>query len=441
MAFLSWAVIGVVVSMLGGNSSAGTVPVQYQSSPHTIALGPSQATAGPGEFVEYTVSVGSLQGAFSGSVLVIVPAGLVVTDQLQCLSGCGQPTVSGGATDTQIEFAVDIYGDEWASLSFQVRVDENAVVGTSIQLTAYLLGGVNTAGGSETAFATLVVTEGVSGPGSVPDSGPLDDRQAYLDVTPRALHVVPGGWALYFVQPVFWGDWSASLPDYTIELQLPAGAELPTEPVCGARTSVVPEVSSCVVTAQTRGDGSIVLTARPGFVGVNSNGLYVTVKFEADLPINTSLQIHSSLDLPGNLPVSAPAEQSLAVLVVDSSAISSPSGGGMVAGRLEAHVGGVPNGDSCSVADPSSDYELALFEWGAPDLALARIQLPEGRIGAASDGQSGDVCIIHFRFDNVPEYSIYMVAQLSVGQINVCRACVLGLITTSQGAEQVVVRE
>lgn len=309
MVFRSMVLTVMLLSLLGGGWAPRSTQAAYQVSPHSIALGPDQTTAGPGEFVEYTTSVRSLQEAFSGFVLVVIPDGLTVTGQPYCQNGCGQPTVDVGTDGTQIEASIDVFGDESASLSFQVMVDTNATVGTSYGLTAYLLGGVNTAGSSETAFATLTVTD------AAPDSGPLDDRHAYLDVTPRLLRVAPGGSALYFIQPGFWGDWSANLPDYTVELQLPTGVGLPSEPICGPRQSVVPEVTTCDAIADEQGDGSIIVTARPGFVGENSNGLYVTAAFEANLPVDTLLQIDVSLSVPGDVPASAQHEQSLGALV------------------------------------------------------------------------------------------------------------------------------
>lgn len=443
MVFHALALIGMLLSALGGGSSAGTTQVEYQAGPHSIALGPSQATADPGETVSYTVSVrtvGESFSGFSGSVLVNLPDGLSVVGQPVCSSGCGQPAVEVGSQGTEIQTSINAYVGEPASFSFQVMIDGNASVGTSYSLTAYLLGGISTGGSSETSFATLTVTEAAPSSGAASDAGPIVDRYAYLDVTPRLLRVAPGGAALYFIQPGFWGDWSANLPDYMVELHLPSGAELSAEPICGPRQSVVPEVSRCDVSVEKQEDGSMLVNARPGFVGVDSNGLYVTVEFEADLPIDTLLQIYVSLSVPGDVPASDQNEQSLGVLVVDPSAVSSSTESGIVAGRYEVHSGYFPQGDSCSISDSSSDYELSLFEWGAPDSALARIQVPTGRIGSASDGTGGDVCIIEFRFEDVPEFSVYMVAELAAGQMDVCRACVLGLITPSQAAEQVIVR-
>lgn len=438
MAFRSIVLIGLILSLLEGGGQTESVEAGYQTtSPYSISLGPDQATAGPGEFVEYSVHVSAFLDTldrFSGSVLVLIPDGLTVTGQPYCQNGCGQPAINVDTEGTQIESSFVISGDESASLTFQVVVDTDAIVGTPYSLTAYLLGGVNTAGSSETAFATLTVSE------TAPSSGPVDNRYAYLDITPRLLRVAPGGSALYFIQPGFWGDWSANLPDYTVELQLPLGVDLPSEPICGSRQSVAPEVSTCEIHTGKQEDGSILVVARPGFVGINSNGLYVTMAFESNLAIDTLIEIDISLNVSGDVP--APArnnKQSLGALVVDPSEVSSSNERGNVSGRYEVHSGYVPQGTSCAISGQAP--ELSLFEWGDTNDALARMELPTGRIGTASDGTGSEVCIIEFRFEDVPEYSVYMVAQTMAGQADVCRACVWGLITPSQDADQVIVRE
>lgn len=434
MALRSVVLIGMLLSLLGQSWAAGSVQAAYQTSPYSISLGPDQASAGPGEFVEYTVSVRSLQDAFSGYVLVVIEDGLTVTGQPFCHTGCGPPTIEGGTDGTQIEASVDTYAEGIASVSFQVMVDPNAIVGTSYSLTAYLLGGVNTAGSSETAFATLTVID------AAPTSVPVDDRYAYVDVTPSLLRVAPGGSALYFIQPIFWGDWSANLPDYTVDLRLPSGVGLPTAAICGPRQSVVPEVSTCDVNAEEQSDGSLLVTARPGFVGGNSNGLYVMVEFDSNLSIDTFLQIDVSLKVSGDVPESAQDKQSMGAIAVDPSELSSSSESGTVSGRVELHSGYSRRGDSCAITDSSSDYELSLFEWAAADDPLARMPLPTGRIGTTSDGTGEDACIVEFRFEDVPEYSVYIVALMAPGATFVCRACALGLITPGQDAEQVFVR-
>jgi hypothetical protein len=260
MVFRGVVLVGMLLSLLGGGWLTGPVKAGNQTSPYSISLGPDQATASPGEFVEYTVRVSAFLDTldrFSGSVLVQIPNGLTVTGQPHCQPGCGQPAVDVSPDVTQLESSFVLSGDESVSLSFQVMVGTNAPLGTSYNLTAYLIGGVNTGGSSETAFATLTVSE------AAPTSGPIDERYAYLDVTPRLLRVAPGGSALYFIQPAFWGDWSANLPDYTVEMQLPSGVNLPSDPICGPGQSVIPEVSTCDVSTEKQGDDSIHCDGQP----------------------------------------------------------------------------------------------------------------------------------------------------------------------------------
>ncbi len=435
--------IGILLSLLGGGWPTRSVQAEYQTSPYSISLGPDHATAGLGEFVEYTVHVGALLDTldrFSGSVLIVIPNGLTVMGQPFCQTGCGQPAVDVDAEGTQIDAFVTLSGEESASFTCPVMVNTTATVGTRYSLTAYLLGGVNTAGSSETAFATLTVIDAAPSSGAVPGPSLEDNREAYLDVTPRLLRVAPGGSALYFVQPVFWGMWDGNLPDYTVGLQLPSGVGLLNEPICGPRQSVIPEVSTCDVNAETQGDGSLLVTARTETTGGDSNGLYVTAEFGSNLPIDTLLQIDISLSVSGDVPAAAQDQQSSAsALVINPSEVSSSNESGVITGRYEVHSGYFPQGDACSISDSSFEYELSLFEWGGSE-ALARMEVPTGRIGTASDGTGRDVCIIEFRFEDVPEYSVYMVAQTTVGDTFVCRSCVLGLITPSHDAEQIIVR-
>jgi hypothetical protein len=170
--------------------------------------------------------------------------------------------------------------------------------------------------------------------------------------------------------------------------------------------------------------------------------VYVTVEFQSSLPIETLLEINVSLRVSGDVPASAQgAQQSLNALVVDPSEHLSHDESGTVSGRYEVHSSYSSQGESCSLTGLSSGYELSIHEWGAPDVALARIRLPTGQIATASDGTGQNACIIEFSLEDVPEYSVYMVASLAVGQTDVCRACVLGLMTPTRNAEQVLVRQ
>lgn len=162
MAFRIVVLITILISSIGGGSAI--VSAQPASST-SIGIGPGEASAAPGEITTYTVSVshfdpsGGIQAGFSGAIMVAIPGGLSVVGQPSCTMGCGIPSVENTGSGLRIQAQVNIRDDERALMSFQVMVSTSATVGSSYGLTAYLLGGANTTGGSETAFATLTVTE------------------------------------------------------------------------------------------------------------------------------------------------------------------------------------------------------------------------------------------------------------------------------------------
>lgn len=123
MKLRSAILVGVLLLSLVGNSwNKPGAFAAFQGSPHTISLGPTYTEAGPGEYASFTVSVWSMQDAFSGYVLVVIPQGLTVVNQPACLSGCGQPSVDGTEV-TQIEASINVFGGTNSSLSFQVMGD------------------------------------------------------------------------------------------------------------------------------------------------------------------------------------------------------------------------------------------------------------------------------------------------------------------------------
>lgn len=440
MALRSVLLVGVMLSLLGSGWTAASAQDGYPGSPAWISLGPDSVTASPGETVSYTVSTGSSQTGFSGAVLVIVPDGLTVLGQPLCVSGCGRPFVTAGTAFTKIEASFDLYGDETASISFQVMADGNAPAGNSYQLVAYLIGGINTAGGSETAHATLTVGDvgaDVTPEGGDPGVPPAADRDAYLSATPTSVRVAPGGSTLYFVQPIFWGTWGEDLPDYTVELRLPSGTSLPDEPICGPRQSTVPDGSTCKVGTEERSDGATVIISSPGFLDGNPNGLYVTVGFGSNVPVDTLLQIDVSLRVVGDSSESGQDDQSLGALVVDPSALWSRDEAGFISGLLEIQSGFTRQGETCDSDYVSGGTELALYEWGGA--MLASTDVSPGRVGTASDGSDREACIFAFAFDGVAEFSVYMVSFMPVGDAPPCRACVLGFATPNEAADQVIV--
>lgn len=118
--------------------------------------------------------------------------------------------------------------------------------------------------------------------------------------------------------------------------------------------------------------------------------------------------------------------------------IESSSESGAVSARLEMTSNFSRRGDTCTKDSAYGDTDLVLYEWG--DTAeLGRIAVPGGRIGSASTGTGAEACVFHFRFEDVPDLSVYTVALVAEGELIPCRTCVLGVVTPSQEAELVFV--
>lgn len=432
MALRMVALVGLLLSTVGTGLITGSAQGGFPSDPHRISLGPDYVAASPGETVSYTVTVGTMLDSFSGAILVTVPAGVGVVGEPFCSAGCSQPFVTVGAQNTQIEASISLYGEGTASFSFQAMVDSTAPVGTSYQLAAYLLGGVNTAGSSETAYATLVVAD------TALHSGPIDNREAYLDITPWVMRTAPGGSTLYFVQPIFWGDWSGSLPDYTVEAEIPSGMNLLNEPICGPRQSVVPIESTCDVNLDEQTDGSLIVNTSPTFIDGNSYGIYLEIGTDPDATVDSLLQIDVSMRIGGYMS-SAPIERSVKALVVDPADLSSQNEDGVISGLLELDASSFGRGATCSDGYMSQGTELALYEWGGSNV-LASAELSAGQLDVASDGSNREVCRFEFTFEGVPKLSVYMVALMPSLDEAPCRSCILGLMTPGEAAKQVIVQ-
>ncbi len=186
--------IAVILATLISLALQGWVPASaqsdYQGDPYSISLGPTNQTASAGQYVDYYVTVSSPYGSFSGYVLVVIPEGLAISSQPECSTGCGQPDVTPSNSGTQIETSIRINQEEQATFSFQISVPIDVSPGSSYELIAYLLGGVNTAGSSETSFASLFITA----PTILPTSPSMpDNRTASLVVSPSFVHIAPGG--------------------------------------------------------------------------------------------------------------------------------------------------------------------------------------------------------------------------------------------------------
>lgn len=265
----------------------------------------------------------------------------------------------------------------------------------------------------------------------------VDTREAYLRITPELSRVVPGGSVLFFVQPVFWGNWGDRLPDYTVELLFPSGMNLLDETVCGPWQATVPDRSSCQVDVRADSGGTRI-TAYPGSVGLNTMGLFTLVGIDSDVAVKTSLLIDVSLLVIGNVPDSIEDQRAVHVVVIEPSELSPQVEEGVVSGVIEIHSRVNEQNGTCSTDSISEGTELAIYGWGESDM-LASTMLSAGRQGNASDGMGYETCIFDFRFENVALFDIYSVAFKPADGDIPCRACYLGLVTSSENAQQVII--
>lgn len=207
------------------STSAASAQGVAQPERHWISLGPKHETASAGDTVTYVVGVGTSATYFSGEVLVTIPSGLTVDGQPFCSSGCWQPSVQQGQTGSQIQTPITVRTGESVSFSFNVQIDPTVALGTTFQLTAFLLGGVNTAGSSETAFATLQVTGSYAASASSNTNLHLDDEPP-ISFEPETLSVSPGDTARITIT-LF-----ESLAEYRLSVVVPQDLVVLSEPVC-----------------------------------------------------------------------------------------------------------------------------------------------------------------------------------------------------------------
>jgi len=166
-------------------------------------------------------------------------------------------------------------------------------------------------------------------------------------------------------------------------------------------------------------------------------GLFLTVKVDPAESVGTLMQMNATLRVTGDVPNSPNDDQSVNALVIDPSELSSQDDDGVVSGPLEVASGYTRQGETCS-AESIEGTELALFGWGDSEL-LVRTKLSAGRLGEATDETGREVCVFDFKFDGVPDLSVFMVSYLPVGDTVPCWTCTLGLVTHSDNAQQVIV--
>ena len=108
----------------------------------------------------------------------------------------------------------------------------------------------------------------------------------------------------------------------------------------------------------------------------------------------------------------------------------------VIRGRIEVTEGEFTEYSSGYCRSDSGPKDLVLSEWGTMR-ELSRTSLDEGLVGSPSNGGAERVCMITFEFTDVPNASLFVFGIVSHGQPDVCRACVIGLITEMQNADPV----
>lgn len=304
-----------------------------------------------------------------------------------------------------------------------------ATIGDSLDINAILVGGPQAV---EMSSATIFVSDSI--PTQVaPSIG--DNRRLYLDMSPTLLRLAPEGEVLYRIQPVRWGMWSGQGPNINLAINVPAGLTPSFEPYCGSG-DLIPMKEPCDATKVQSSDGGITYSINPGYSSLDesANGVYLILRAQSDLKVGSSLQITASAIVDDDTLAEQPQQVESNILVVAEESLLTPQFKSNTFGAtLEASQGFTKSGSTCSPAPPSS--QIGLFEYGLKS-KFATATMRTGILGVATNGSGAEVCLVPVVFNDVPSRSLYILAT-SYGDDMPCRACVYGLITTTQNAEAV----
>jgi hypothetical protein len=395
----------------------------------SVGIDPSDQDAAPGAQLAFTVSGSTTQG---GTVSVSIESGLTLTGNPTCYSSCRGPFVSERSDATTVEVTLD---GQVATFGLTVAVSPSANVGDTLNINAILVGGPQAV---EMSSATVLVTAAAPTTESG-NGGLLDTRQAYLSVYPEAAQVTPSGDVLYFIQPIFWGDWGNRYPAYTIDVHIPAGMSPLFEPYCGERSSIIPMQSPCDATTQKNSDGSTTISTSPGYTSGVTNGIYLILKTDLGLSPNSSLSLSFNMSVPVAVGDERPKPVHSDVIIVQEESLLTPQATEAVSGVMEITSGFSTSGSSCASTHPDPLTELDLYEWGNSTL-LATTMVTTGIRANATDGSGGQSCFLPFSFQDVPSsHSVYTVAKGPDYGDGPCRACVIGFLTSSKYADEVFV--
>lgn len=409
----------VLTSTAMDQPALATLQTDYAS----VDISPTYQELATGGTTTFTVGASSSSG---GTVVVSVPSGLELLGSPVCSGGCRAPLTNVGAEETSMEFNID---GQIATLSFTVAVGRSIPAGTSLFITAYLVGGPQAI---EQSSATIVVTE------TVPSQSPPlsdDNRMVFLDVSPYNLRIAPGGDALYRIWTGLWGMWSNQSPGIELSIHVPDGLTASAEPACG-RGDRIPIQGLCESIERIEDGSGTTWAITPGYSPLDGapNDIYVVLRADGDVVVGTSLQVNVSAIIDDDTLAEQPQGLSSSILVVSPESLLTPQSSPTTVGAtLEAKEGYSASGASCYVAEPVS--EIGLYEIGV-EFRFSTATVGIGQLGTATDGSGTEVCLLPVVFSYIPHLDLYVLAAAGVDETP-CRACVYGLITTTNDAEAV----
>lgn len=190
--------LGLFLPSAVSGQSTNSVSLNIDSTYQEAAAGTQMA---------FIVSASSNEG---GTVSISLEPGLVLAGDPICYGPCGGPYVAERADASVIQLTL---AEQVVTVGFMVKVSPQANVGNSIDINVMLIVGPDVV---ERTSATVLVLEPAATM-SLDTSALPDTRQSYMSVYPEAARMVPGGSVLYFIQPIFWGDWRNVYPTYSVD--------------------------------------------------------------------------------------------------------------------------------------------------------------------------------------------------------------------------------
>jgi hypothetical protein len=433
-------VVRPLLTILLTISIVGVLPAfgSRQTDFGSVDVSPTYQELSVGGIADFTIGASSSSG---GTVLVNIQTGLDLLGSPICYSGCRVPMVTYGNDATTIEFNID---GQVASIGIRVAVGYSVTIGSSLHINATLVGGPQAV---EMSSATIFVTDAVpTQPPPVSERTPVstipppleDNREVFLDVWPSNLRLSPEGEVLYIIQTGQWGTWEGQIPDFDISITLPASVEISSTPGCGT-WSTIELHDPCETQTAENPDGTTTLTLQPGYDRDGApNLILLPISLGSRSEIGSSHHLLVSAQIDDVTLANQPAPIEANMMVVEREALLSSQAPDTVSAVIEFRTGFTKSRSQCFAQSHGPDVELGLYEIGLEGL-LSTTTSTVGVLGEATDGSGTEVCHFVVDFEDVPSRLGYVMASGADSNLGPCRACVFGLVTTTEGGEQVFI--